>query len=72
MNHPVALITGATSGIGRVTALELSQRGWHVVLAVRNSDVRDALLLELLQEVSDPARVTVINLDLSDLASVQQ
>jgi NAD(P)-dependent dehydrogenase (short-subunit alcohol dehydrogenase family) len=72
MNDPVALITGATSGIGRVTALELSRRGWHVVLAVRNSDVRDALLLAFLQEVHDPARVTVINLDLSDLASVQQ
>lgn len=72
MNDSVALITGVTSGIGRVTALELSRRGWHVVLAVRNSDVRDSLVQELLQELGGPARVTFLNLDLSDLGSVQQ
>jgi retinol dehydrogenase-12 len=39
--HPirkVALVTGANSGIGRVTARELALRGYHVFLACRSED----------------------------------
>jgi retinol dehydrogenase-12 len=72
MTQKVALITGASSGIGRITALELLKLGWHVVAAVRNSSVRDSLLLQLKQEASDPSNLSLINLDLSDLFSVQQ
>ena len=35
LKDSVAVITGATSGIGRATALELAQRGCKVVLAAR-------------------------------------
>jgi len=34
MNRKVALITGGSSGIGRVTVLRLLDEGWHVVVAV--------------------------------------
>jgi len=37
-NRKVALVTGASSGIGRETALAFARRGWAVVLAARRAD----------------------------------
>lgn len=34
--QPVALVTGATSGIGRAAAVRLASEGWHVVAAGRD------------------------------------
>ncbi|MBF4567831.1 SDR family NAD(P)-dependent oxidoreductase [Plantibacter sp. VKM Ac-2880] len=49
--HPVAeqviVITGASSGIGRGTALRLAQLGANVVVAARRGDVLDGLVGEI-------------------------
>jgi NAD(P)-dependent dehydrogenase (short-subunit alcohol dehydrogenase family) len=41
--HKHALVTGASTGIGRATALELVSHGWHVFATVRQSRDGEAL-----------------------------
>jgi short-subunit dehydrogenase len=43
----VAVVTGASSGIGEATARELARRGWHCVLLARRGDRLDTLATEI-------------------------
>ena len=47
MNHPVILITGGTSGIGRACALEFGQAGYRVVVTGRDQIKLAAVAAEL-------------------------
>jgi NAD(P)-dependent dehydrogenase (short-subunit alcohol dehydrogenase family) len=47
MSHPVVLITGALTGIGRATALAFAQQGASVVVSGRRDDAGEALVAEL-------------------------
>ncbi|MBP0632652.1 glucose 1-dehydrogenase [Cupriavidus sp. AcVe19-1a] len=49
MSHPVVLITGATAGIGRATALAFAAKGARLVCSGRNAAAGDALVSELRQ-----------------------
>ncbi|MET8687984.1 oxidoreductase [Streptomyces sp. NPDC004732] len=66
-----AVVTGANSGLGYVTARELARRGAHVILACRSAERGVAAVDRLLREVPD-ADVEFRALDLGDLASVRQ
>ncbi len=43
----VAVVTGASSGIGEATARELARRGWYPVLLARRADRLEALASEI-------------------------
>jgi NAD(P)-dependent dehydrogenase (short-subunit alcohol dehydrogenase family) len=47
MSHPVVLITGALTGIGRATALAFAKEGARIVVSGRRDDAGQALVIEL-------------------------
>jgi uncharacterized protein len=61
-NRPVALVTGASSGIGAALAHELARRGHELVLSARSLAPMEALAEELRQR---GAAATVITADLA-------
>jgi NAD(P)-dependent dehydrogenase (short-subunit alcohol dehydrogenase family) len=65
-----AIVTGATGGLGLVTARELARGGADVVLAVRDTERGDAVA-ERIRADAPGARVRAVRLDLADLGSVR-
>lgn len=67
MNSKIAVITGPTSGIGKVTALALAQQGYHLVLLARSQEKAEELAKSIGGERSTDFFIT----DLSSLNSVR-
>jgi NAD(P)-dependent dehydrogenase (short-subunit alcohol dehydrogenase family) len=66
-----ALVTGANSGLGFQTALELTRKGARVLMACRNPARAEAALAKVRGEVPGGS-AELVALDLSSLASVEQ
>jgi len=62
------LITGASSGLGLATAVELARLGAHVIMAVRSGIPQKG---EEVKRRSGSNRVDMIRLDLADLESLE-
>lgn len=65
-----ALITGASSGIGKALAMEFAQDSYHLVLVARSVDKLQALAQELQQ--CHQVKVTVIGADLQTQDGAQK
>ncbi len=59
----IAVVTGASSGIGEATARELARQGFHVVIGARRVDRLEALAAEI--------DGTALPLDVTDLESCE-
>lgn len=68
MNKKIALITGATSGIGYVTAIELAKKGFDLILVARN----ESKVAELQKVIGDHAKTDFVPCDLSSILSVRE
>ncbi|HCV77041.1 SDR family oxidoreductase [Pseudomonas oryzihabitans] len=66
--RPIALVTGASQGIGRAVALGLQQDGFRVVLAARRAEPLEALAEEARQQGGEALAVPC---DVTDAASVE-
>jgi retinol dehydrogenase-12 len=64
------IITGANTGIGKITARELARRGAQVILACRSREKALPVIDEIRRETGND-RAELVSLDLGDLASVR-
>lgn len=66
---PLALITGASAGIGEAIARELASRGYHLALAARSRDVLESLAAKLSTDHGVKVHVFTSDLTTPDAAA---
>src|SRR5262245_56738292 len=71
MQGKICLVTGASSGIGLVTAQALARQGATVVLVGRNPE-RSAAIVSRIQQETGNSQVACLIADLSAQAQVRQ
>ncbi|KAJ8348686.1 hypothetical protein SKAU_G00272750 [Synaphobranchus kaupii] len=70
LHGKTAIITGANTGIGKATALDLARRGARVILACRNQQRAEAAVSDIKRE-SGNDEVVYMQLNLASLQSVR-
>jgi NAD(P)-dependent dehydrogenase (short-subunit alcohol dehydrogenase family) len=69
--HPHAVVTGASSGIGRATALRLARSGYHVFAGVRKP-ADGAALQQAAQQQAAPGELTPLPLDVTSPVQINE
>ncbi|CRL08604.1 CLUMA_CG021385, isoform A [Clunio marinus] len=67
----VVLITGANTGIGRETAIDLARRGGKVYIACRDME-KSEQALEVIRKESQSSETFLLNLDLASIESIRK
>lgn len=70
LEDKVVAITGANTGIGKVTAHEISKKGARVIMLCRNTEKAHAAAREINKDTGN--QVDVVKLDLASLKSVRE
>lgn len=71
MNEKIAIITGASSGFGLLSAIELAKQEFQVVATMRDLNKADSLL-ELANQAGVANRILLHTLDVISIESIQQ
>ncbi|KAM8736951.1 retinol dehydrogenase 11-like [Acanthopagrus schlegelii] len=70
LHGKTAIVTGANTGIGKTTALDLARRGARVIMACRDRRRAEAAIQDIVQETGNN-QVIFMQLDLASLKSVR-
>ncbi len=68
---PVALVAGASRGLGLLVADELARRGHHVVIASRSEAALHDAATWLARETTSPERISTVVMDVADREAVR-
>ncbi|XP_071397881.1 retinol dehydrogenase 12-like [Centroberyx affinis] len=71
LDDKTVIITGANTGIGKETALDLAKRGAKIIMACRDMEKAQVAVKEVI-EGSGNENVTCMKLDLSDTKSIRE
>ncbi|KAM9553351.1 retinol dehydrogenase 12-like isoform 1-T1 [Salvelinus alpinus] len=71
LDDKTVLITGANTGIGKETALDLAKRGARIIMACRDMEKAEGALKEVIQG-SGSQNVVIKKLDLSNTKSIRE
>ncbi|XP_062377450.1 retinol dehydrogenase 12, like [Sardina pilchardus] len=71
LDDKTVVITGANTGIGKETAIDLAKRGARIIMACRDMEKANDALKEV-TEASGNQNVVIMKLDLSDTKSIRE
>ncbi|MEX0660746.1 MAG: SDR family oxidoreductase [Balneolaceae bacterium] len=71
MTEKIAVVTGANSGIGKITSKALLEEGYRIVMICRNPEKAEAAKKEITKETGND-RVDILICDLSDMNQIRQ
>jgi len=70
MNEKICIITGGNAGIGKAAAVQIAQKGWHVIIACRNQERGEIALRDIKQQSGSNA-VALMIVDMSSQALIR-
>ncbi len=71
MKNKTVLITGANSGIGKATAMDLASKGAHIVMVCRNKEKAEIAKKEIIEKTKNNT-IDIIIADISSLNDVRR